>query len=113
MDGWEGMEVAKTASLYFPSPAGVLGGPYVVQPGFGELGGQEPWTSGDKVGDGRNIGRTEAAGVPNGKISWGRRGSPWARVAVPPSSSCSWILEKKELRLWGWGWGEEWVYCQT
>lgn len=33
MDGWEGMEVAKTASLYFPSPAGVLGGPYVVQPG--------------------------------------------------------------------------------
>lgn len=80
---------------------------------WGELGGQEPWTSGDKVGDGRNIGRIEAAGVPNGKISWGRRGSPWARVAVPPSGSCSWILEKKELRLWGWGWGEEWVYYQT
>ena len=33
MDGLAGMEVAKTASVYFPSPAGGLGGPYVVQLG--------------------------------------------------------------------------------
>ena len=37
MDGWTdgltGIGVARTAILYFPSPAGVLGGPYVVQPG--------------------------------------------------------------------------------
>ena len=27
------------------------------------------------------------------------------------SQECPWILEKKELRLWGRGRGEEWVYC--
>lgn len=71
---------------------------------WGELGGQEPWTSGDKVGDGRNIGRIEAAGVPNRKISWGR-GSPWARVAVlhPVPVLDPW--RKKELRAVGLGVG--------
>lgn len=86
---------------------------YVFSQAWGELGGQEqPWTSGDKVGDGRNIGRSEA-GVPNGKFPGDAEAPRGARVAVPPSGSCSWILEKKELRLWGWGWGEEWVYYQT
>ena len=83
---------------------------------WGELGGQETWSSGAKGGDGRNVGRTEAARRLTGRfpgISWGRKGSPWVRVAVPPSGSCPWILEKKELRLWGRGRGEEWVYCQT
>lgn len=79
---------------------------------WGELGGQEPWTSGDKVGDGRNIGRIEAAGVPNGKISWGRRGSPgpgW-RCLHPARAPGSW---RRRSSGCGVGGGEKRVYYQT
>lgn len=79
---------------------------------WGELGGQEPWTSGDKVGDGRNIGRIEAAGVPNGKNFLGTQRLPVGGWRCTPSGSCSWILEK-ELRLWGWGGEKSGFYYQT
>ena len=78
----------------------------------GELGGQEPWTSGDKVGDGRNTGRTEADRVPNGKFpgaSWGGRGrgeaprgSGW-QCLHPAHASGSWRRRSSGCGVGGWG----------